>query len=327
MTIKDEFQFISRIRQDEVRQSGLVEGIGDDAALYGTKSDYLEVVCTDTMVEGIHFLKELSSPKDIGYKGLAVNVSDVAAMGGVPKYYLVAIAVPRTWSEQELAELYAGMDELAEPLRIDLIGGDTVSTSDKLVLTVTVIGEVKKGKQRLRKDARPGDAVFVTGTIGDSAAGLQALLGNLQLEDRHAASFLINRHKRPVPQVKAGQIMSSADRISLNDISDGLASELNEISESSCVKIVIDKTRLPMSDSMKSLNHEDAEKWMLFGGEDFELTGTASRAVFTDLQKRCLAEGILLTEIGRVEEGPAGVFYTEDGKQTKLEKSGYNHFK
>ncbi|UAL52558.1 thiamine-phosphate kinase [Metabacillus dongyingensis] len=327
MTIKDEFQFIDKIKQTKNRQPQLVEGIGDDAALYKAKPDYLEIVCADTMAEGVHFLKDVSSPVDIGYKALAVNISDVAAMGGVPKYYLVTIAVPKNWSEEELVEIYAGMDEIASFYSMDLIGGDTVSTSDKLVITVTVIGEVQRDKQRLRKDARPGDSVFVTGTIGDSAAGLQILLGNLSVDEDNASAFLVNRHKRPMPQVKAAQLMSFAERISLNDISDGLASELNELCEASCVKMIIEKDRVPLSDSLRSLNFEQLDEWILYGGEDFELVGTVPPSAFDLLQKKCTDEGISLTKIGHVEAGPSEVLLIHNGKQTKLKKSGFNHFK
>jgi thiamine-monophosphate kinase len=327
MTIEDEFDFIDKIKQRKNRQQELIEGIGDDAALYKAKTDYLEIVCADTMVEGVHFLKDVSSPMDIGYKAVAVNISDVAAMGGIPKYYLVTIAVPRNWSEAELVEIYAGMDEIASLYNMDLIGGDTVSTSDKLVITVTVIGEVQQDKQRLRKDARPGDAVFVTGTVGDSAAGLQILLGNLSVDEDNDSVFLVNRHKRPMPQVKAAQLMSSAERISLNDISDGLASELNELSEASCVKMIIEKDRVPLSDSLRSLNFEQHDEWILYGGEDFELVGTVPPSAFDLLQKKCTEEGISLTKIGHVEVGPSEVLLIHNGKQTKLKKSGFNHFK
>ncbi|PLR65575.1 thiamine-phosphate kinase [Bacillus sp. UMB0893] len=327
MTIQDEFHFIDKIKQKSNRHTLLVEGIGDDAAVYQTKNDYLEIVCADTMVEGVHFLKDASSPKDIGFKAVAVNISDVAAMGGTPKYYLVTIAVPKSWSEEELVELYTGMDEIAEVYHMDLIGGDTVSTSDKLVITVTVIGEVKKNRQRLRRDARPGDIVFVTGTIGDSAAGLQILLGNLSVNDEKDRSFLVNRHKRPSPQVKAGQILSSINRVSLNDISDGLASELNELCEASCVKMVIEKDKIPLSNSIRSLNSNQLDEWILYGGEDFELVGTVSPSLFEQLQKQCIEEGIYLTVIGHVEAGHSEVFLLDDGNETKLHKSGFNHFR
>lgn len=325
--IRDEFHFIDKIKQKNNRHPFLVEGIGDDAAVYQAKSDYLEIVCADTMVEGVHFLKDVSSPKDIGFKAVAVNISDVAAMGGTPKYYLVTIAAPKSWSEEELVELYTGMNEIAEVYHMDLIGGDTVSTSDKLVITVTVIGEVKRNRQRLRRDARPGDVVFVTGTIGDSAAGLQILLENLSVKDEMDRLFLINRHKRPTPQVETGQILSSIDRVSLNDISDGLASELNELCEASCVKMVIEKDKIPLSDSIRSLDSNQLDEWILYGGEDFELVGTVPPTEFGLLQKKCRDEGISLTKIGHAEAGSPEVLLIHNGKKTKLYKSGYNHFK
>ncbi|KKI90944.1 thiamine monophosphate kinase, partial [Bacillus sp. SA1-12] len=243
----DEFDFINKLKPKQLFQKHVKVGIGDDAAVYEPSANTNQVVCVDTMVEGVHFLKSLSTPTEIGYKALAVNLSDIAAMGAIPRYYLVSISIPSGWGEEELLGIFKGMEELAEAYQLDLLGGDTVSTHDKLVITVTVIGEAESHVETLRKHARDGDIVFVTGTIGDSAAGLAVLLNQLTLENKSFQNYLVHRHKRPTPQIQAGRLISTLHRASLNDISDGLASELHEIAEASQVGVMINEIDLPIS--------------------------------------------------------------------------------
>ncbi|MEI1420335.1 thiamine-phosphate kinase [Bacillus cabrialesii] len=324
----DEFDLIHSITPRTIHHSSVDVGIGDDAALYTAKHGVQEIVCVDTMVEDVHFKLLYSSPEDIGYKALAVNISDIAAMGGIPKFYLVSIAVPPKWTESEIKAMYEGMNELAKLYHMDLIGGDTVSISDKLVVTVTVIGEVEKGRACLRSLARPNDIVFVTGEIGSSAAGLSLLL-----EETHPQTsaidtdYFIHRHKRPEPRVSVGRLCSSFKRTALNDISDGLASELNEIAEASCVSIEIDESMLPVHSHLSKL-HPTWRKWALFGGEDFELTGTVSKGDWEVLKQECETRQLPITKIGHVREKTESnvILKTDDGSRI-LEKKGYNHFK
>lgn len=175
----DEFDLIRRITPTETHQRSLVMGIGDDASVYQPHSHCEEVVCVDTMVEHVHFRFDFSTPFEIGFKALAVNVSDIAAMGGAPKYYLVSIAIPPHGDETVVSALYEGMKALADTYQMDLIGGDTVATHSDFVITVTVIGEVPKGKACYRHSAQTGDIVFVTGELGSSAAGLSLLMNEL----------------------------------------------------------------------------------------------------------------------------------------------------
>ncbi|CUB18570.1 Thiamine-monophosphate kinase [Bacillus subtilis] len=324
----DEFDLIHSITPRTIHHSSVDVGIGDDAALYTAKHGVQEIVCVDTMVEDVHFKLHYSSPEDIGYKALAVNISDIAAMGGIPKFYLVSLAVPAKWTESEIKGMYEGMNELAKLYHMDLIGGDTVSTSDKLVVTVTVIGEVEKGRACLRSLARPNDIVFVTGEIGSSAAGLSLLLEennpqNLFLD----TDYFINRHKRPQPRVSVGRLCSSIKRAALNDISDGLASELNEIAEASCVSIEIDESILPVHSDLPKL-HSNWKEWALFGGEDFELTGTVSKEEWEVLKQECEKRQLPITKIGHVKEKTESNVILKTEKTTMaLEKKGYNHFK
>ncbi|MBD8070693.1 thiamine-phosphate kinase [Bacillus sp. PS06] len=326
MSIQDEFSFINRIRPSTIHhQDTLVTGIGDDAAVYIPSPSQSQIICTDTLVEEIHFTNQTMSPYQIGYKALAVNISDVAAMGGTPLYYLVSIAIPSNWSEQELLEIYNGMSEIATTYRMDLIGGDTVSSKNSLMITVTVIGETEKGRQLLRSHAKAGDVVFVTGTIGDSSAGLELLLergrnGGFNEEE----SYLIHRHQYPNPRIEVGRMLSKMERVSLNDISDGLASEANELAEASQVMITLEAELIPLSKELTNCQVEHAIDKALFGGEDFELIGTMSQADWEILQQNGQTT---LSKIGTVSDGNPGVVLKQEGSLITLEKKGYNHFK
>lgn len=325
----DEFDFINKIQSKRDFQNNVVVGIGDDAAVYEPSRHKNQVVCVDTMVEGVHFLKHASTPEEIGYKALAVNISDIAAMGAIPRYYLVSIAIPSNWAEQDLLKLYSGMYELADEYEMDLIGGDTVSIEDKLVVTVTVIGEVEARVQTLRSKAKECDVVFVTGNIGDSSAGLAILLSQLDVDNKAHKEYLIHRHKRPTPRVRAGQIIATLDRASLNDISDGLASELHEIVEASQLGIIINEADIPISEALSELKKSnDITKWFLYGGEDFELVGTTSAESWDKLKMVCDEQSIKITKIGSVTSSHSSVqLVKENLEMISLEKSGYNHFK
>ncbi|MGE6631553.1 thiamine-phosphate kinase [Bacillus sp. NPDC077027] len=323
----DEFDLIRRISPTTSHHRSLTMGIGDDASVYQTHLDKEEIVCVDTMVEHIHFRFDYSTAYEIGYKALAVNISDIAAMGGKPKYYLVSIAVPPHCDEDIITSLYKGMRSLAGAYQMDLIGGDTVSTRSDLVITVTVIGDIPKGTACYRHTARPGDIVFVTGELGSSAAGLALLSGEVQSMNGIDDSFFLKRHKLPEPHLIAGQICSSFQRVALNDVSDGLASELNEIAESSNVSIEIDRFLLPVHPDLPRLS-ENWQHWTLFGGEDFVLTGTIAEQDWKAFKQECQMNQIELTQIGIVQHGDcAEVILLEGEQRSKLLKKGYNHFK
>src|SRR5690625_3253316 len=164
----DEFSFIDSIKQPYYHQSGLIKGIGDDAAVFRQRSQDI-VTAVDTFVDGVHFSRRTMLPYHIGYRALAANISDMAAMGATPSFYLVSITIPKTWESNELREIFEGMKLLAKKYQMDLIGGDTVSGGE-LVISITVIGYVNEKRARYRNLAKNGDTVFVTGTVGDSQA-------------------------------------------------------------------------------------------------------------------------------------------------------------
>lgn len=326
--MRDEFAFISSISPYKTYQPSLVKGIGDDAAVYQGSEKMDEVVCVDTMVEGVHFRRDTLSPYQIGKKGLAVNISDLAAMGAIPTYYLVSIAVPASWEEKELTEIFEGMNELAKLYEMDLIGGDTVSTSDALVLTVTVIGRIECGRARYRHQAKPGDVLFLTGFVGSSAAGLALLLDKgLNGDFTEREQFLVRSHQEPLPHVRAGRLLAAFDgRISLNDVSDGVASEANELAEASMVKLIIDADAIPFHESMNDYSRKKQLEWALYGGEDFVLIGSVAKEQVKRLKDCFREQNTMFREIGVVEAGEPAVFLKEDHQLTRLEKQGYNHF-
>ncbi|WP_018923662.1 thiamine-phosphate kinase [Salsuginibacillus kocurii] len=322
--MKDEFSWLRRVAPSQFHQAGVREGIGDDAAVLQTDSAFESVVCVDTMVEGVHFTRDTLSLADIGYKGLAVNVSDIAAMGGIPLYYLVSAAVPKHWQENDLVALYDGMRALGDQLEMDLIGGDTVSAQDALVLSVTVMGKVEKGRAFLRRTAQPGDLVFTTGTLGGSGGGLDLLLAHTRTHSfTEEEQQLVRAHQRPPIRVQEARTLQQVEaRIAMNDVSDGIASEAGEIADASGVSLVLEGDKLPAHPALKTIHPpEKALDLALFGGEDFELCGTMSE----DSLEKARALGLELMVVGRVEEG-SGVYLAQETRLEELRARGYNHF-
>ncbi|PSL46928.1 thiamine-phosphate kinase [Salsuginibacillus halophilus] len=327
--MEDEFAWLDRVSPRRFFQPNVTEGIGDDAAIYQTSPKFEDILCVDTLVEGIHFARETMLPTDIGYKALAVNISDVAAMGGSPLYYIVSAAVPATWTEDDLIMIYRGMRELGDSYEMDLLGGDTVSTDGPLVLSVTVVGRTEKGKYLTRRDAEAGDVLVITGPLGGSAAGLHLLWnqGELDFEDE-ANRTLLQYHQRPDPQVIAGRMFAhETSRAAVNDISDGLASEAWEIAEASEVSLHIDQDVLPLAAKWHpQFSDEQALQHALFGGEDFQLLAALPADEWPALEKQLQTEGIPALKIGTVQAGDPAVTLHAEGEQVPLLKKGYNHF-
>lgn len=322
----DEFSLIKSIRQASYRRPELQKGIGDDAAIFQVKEEQI-VAAVDTFVDGIHFTKETLTAEQIGRRLLAVNLSDMAAMGATPLFYLVSIVIPKHATRSFIEKIFSGMDALAKQYKIDLIGGDTVSGKE-LVISLTILGSVPEGKARLRSEARAGDIVFVTGTLGDAAAGLELLLTNDQTLPEIDQQYLIKRHQEPRPQISFAKALRPLQRLALNDISDGIANELHEIAEASQVQITIDDEKLPLSPALQHYSEEKQKQFAYFGGEDFELVGTVSQADFSLIQAIGERLSIKITEIGTVsynDKGIEKVWLKKLGKLTPLEKHGYVH--
>lgn len=319
----DEFEFINSIKQTSYKQPSLIKGIGDDAAVFNPGS-YDVVTAVDTFVDQIHFSKKTMNPFHIGYKVLAANMSDMAAMGAEPKFYLVSIVIPDSVSDNTLVGIYAGMREIARDFDVDLIGGDTVSGGE-LMISVTMIGYVKKDGARYRHTAAAGDLVFVTGTVGDAAAGLHLLQTGETCED---SRYFIKRHQMPYPRIDFSKLVRNVERVSLNDVSDGIASELHEIAVASGVTITIDDSLIPTHASFAQFTAEQQHAWKYFGGEDFELLGTIPEADYPQLVESCIAANIQVTKIGRVaynEDSHGHVYVVQAGERVRLKGKGYTH--
>ncbi|PXW86394.1 thiamine-phosphate kinase [Streptohalobacillus salinus] len=320
----DEFKFIDSIKQSYYRQSSVIKGIGDDCAVI--REGYHDIItAVDTMVDEVHFSRETMSTYDIGYRVLAANISDIAAMGAWPTSYMISIVIPDEYTDEELQSIYQGMDDLARGYDMDLIGGDTV-TGKQLVISVTIHGIVPKGKARYRSAMEAGDILFVTGTLGDSSAGLDLLLGRIEASD--GVDYLTARHRQPTPRVHFSHQLTHLDRLALNDVSDGISSEAHELAQASNKTVYIDDEQVPINPYLKQFCLEKQTYYKYSGGEDFELIGSVAPQHMRELKNIANQQGLLLTIIGEIKDQPntnGNVFLRKSGIITPLEKRGYTH--
>jgi thiamine-monophosphate kinase len=323
-----EFGLIEKIaRSAAVSDPQVVKAIGDDAAVVSLDRKACLLVTTDILKEGIHFKKEFSSPFVLGKKCLAVNLSDIAAMGGTPRYFFVSIAIPPHTQYSFIRELYRGMNAQARRFGVQLLGGDTTASQDSLVLSITLLGKAAKHQVLYRHGASPGDLIFVTGTLGDSALGLRLLEKGVY----PAHNMLVKRHIDPQPRIEAGQALACTRAASaMMDISDGLAGDLRHIMKQSRVGARIFLDRLPLSAAYRRQClrlADDLYLPALSGGEDYELLFTAAHR--NEKRVRLLAEkiGLPMTCIGTITDRRTGLVVTDAcGKRLKLSGTGFRHF-
>ncbi|MDF0532872.1 thiamine-phosphate kinase [Shewanella yunxiaonensis] len=271
-------------------------GIGDDCALVKPTENKLLAISTDTLVENVHFLPQMP-PQALGYKALAVNLSDLAAMGAEPAWMTLALTMP-TADDVWLQAFATGLFEAADYYMISLVGGDT--TRGPKSITITVHGQVPEGKAITRSGAKPGDWIYVTGSLGDSALGLDILLGKREVSSEHR-DYLINRHYHPSPRVLAGQSLRGLASSAI-DLSDGLNSDIKHILKASGVGAVIDVEKLPLSPAMRdSVALETAINYALSGGEDYELLFTVPEAQRGALDTALSHAGVRFSQIGQIQ--------------------------
>ena len=318
ITSTDEFALIDRLTQHSIYNSTYVKvGVGDDCAVYDTPRDVDQLVSTDMMVEGVHFSESTTAPFDVGYRLGAANISDIAAMGGTPRHMVVSIAVPKGRHTSYIEEVYQGLHDICAEYSVNIIGGDTVSTEGAFVISATVFGDVPTNQSVLRSGAQDGDAVFITNYLGLSYVGLHSLLEGSE-------DYPVSRsvHQRPIPHVECGIIARDLGATSMNDISDGLSSELNEIAKASQVTIYIDESKLPIHPEVHAYcesHHMSPYFPMWTGGEDFQLVGTIPAEMVEHLPTE------MFTIIGYVKAGNAQVVVDCDGQWVRVEPKGYNH--
>ena len=305
--------------------SGVLTGFGDDAASVVAAANEQLLLTTDMLVEGVHFLREIISWKDLGHKAIAVNVSDIAAMGGRPTYALVSIGLPAEFAASDLKAFYQGMAAEVKAAGAVLCGGDTVRSAN-VVINITLLGTAPaRRKLPLRSDCHPGQNLYATGTLGDSAAGL-ALLTHPEwqkLRNENWANRLVKAHIRPSARLKAGQALAAAFKdLAMIDISDGLVHECRLLASASEVTIDLHVPNLPLSNALHAFARttgEDAFQYACAGGEDYELLFSTKAAPnkVNDLLKS-LKTGTAATKIGTIIEGTPKVTSSEyDLKQLK----------
>ncbi|MDY6893192.1 MAG: thiamine-phosphate kinase, partial [Chloroflexota bacterium] len=253
----------------------LVLGIGDDAAAWRTGQS-IQIGTTDTLVENIHFTLETATWRDLGWKALAINISDIAAMGGTPCYALVSLGLPPETEVDNVVELYQGLLEVATQFDVDICGGN-VSSAPVAVITITVIGEASE-HLLTRSAALPGDHIAVTGHLGQAGAGLRMLKSGSEF-DPETTAFLRDAHLRPYPRVSEGQVLVQHGVRAAIDLSDGLISDLEHIARASHVGARIWVHTLPIHPLVHAAFGEESLGLALSGGEDYELLFTARREV------------------------------------------------
>ncbi|UCF71888.1 MAG: thiamine-phosphate kinase [Deltaproteobacteria bacterium] len=326
-----EFGFIESIKKECVTSlKGVIKGIGDDCAVFGPYSGRLLLFTTDMLVEDIHFVRDTITPYQLGWKAIAVNLSDIAAMGGKPLFILISLAIPVEMDVELIQDFYKGMKDICRHYKVDIVGGDTVASPDTLTINVSLIGEVKENEILYRSGARPGDKIFLTGAVGDSSAGLKILKNEISPPDSIGGHF-IKAHNEPKPLIETGRIIATSRLASaMIDLSDGLLSDLGHICKESGVGAILFRSKIPLSSQLKSLasiaNFNPLDL-ALSGGEDYVLLLTVPEAKIQDLDllsKDKRPSPLYL--IGEIREQGGIRMVNDDGSVEEIGPRGFNHF-
>ncbi len=316
LTELGEFGLIGRIRERFPAPEG-VTGIGDDCAVIPQRSGRDTLVSTDMLIEGTHFLRRDIPPYRLGWKSAAVNISDIAAMGGQPTATFLSVALPADLETGWMEEFLRGYADISRRFGVALLGGDTTASPDRICLNVAVLGECPSGAARLRSAAQDGDLVCVTGCLGDSAGGLKAILEDVERDADVQA--LIDRHYLPLPRVEEGLRLAATPGVhAMMDISDGIGSDLKHILEASGLGAVIDVPSLPLSPALQRVCARqgwDAAALAIGGGEDYELLFTCTPEAERSLE-------VPHTVIGVIRDLP-GI----EWRGAKGPVAGFDHFK
>jgi thiamine-monophosphate kinase len=316
-----EFRLIEKIRRTAPVGRGVRLGIGDDAAWVECSSCLLT---TDLLLEGIHFDLKWTSLFDLGYKSLAVNLSDIAAMGGVPAYATLSMGIPGSFTTQQVDEFHRGMNFLARKSAVSLVGGDT-SVAGSLLISVCLLGHAPY-QPISRRCAKVGDDIYVTGTLGDAALALELLKTKSPALRRSAASYLLKRHHQPSARCRAGILLARRKlAAAMIDVSDGLLQDLGHICKASGVGAVVWEESLPISPPYRAL--ADDSRWALSGGEDYELLFVGRRHKRAAIQSLVKEAQVPITRIGACVRAAEGIKVIDsNGRKVKPRGQGHDHF-
>lgn len=313
------------------RASGVLTGVGDDCAILETRGGTSLLATTDLLVEDVHFRRRWAEPADIGWKALAVNVSDIAAMGGTPRWALVGLGCPEGTGADAIEAFYEGALAVSDAHGVVVVGGDTSASPAGWLVSVTLLGEAVRPV--LRSTARPGDVVAVTGTLGRSAAGLAVLERETAPGGLDAAVLedVTGAHLRPRPRVREGHWLAGAGGVTaMMDLSDGLATDLGRLVAESGAGATVDVDRLPIAAATRAVAEAldvDAVDWATGGGEDYELLVVCEPAAFDRLRDGLTgATGTMLTAVGEVVAGRGTRWLDGRGRAVAV-APGFEHFR
>ena len=334
MQLKDlgEFGLVQKISEKflQAEHTGFL-GIGDDCSVIPKDDLESYLVTCDTLIENIHFQTSKIEPEDLGYKSLAVNLSDIAAMGGIPEYAFLSMALPVDAETDWIYKFLDGLQSLAVREQVVLAGGDTTKSPGNIAITITVIGIIKTGNVKRRNGAKPGDKLLVTGLTGDSGGGLRLLTEGYGDETNQSAIDLIKAHNRPKPYTDEGAWLGTLPAVhAMIDLSDGIASDALHIAKSSGVEFHIDLDKIPVSESLQTKAVElgwDVAELAISAGEDYSLLFTADPVESKWIQSAYFEKfGEPLNAIGDVRKGE-GVKFFRNGKKVNKHYHGFDHFK
>ncbi|PYN20966.1 MAG: thiamine-phosphate kinase [Candidatus Rokuibacteriota bacterium] len=327
-----ERRLIEIIRRAVRKASGVRVGIGDDCAVLEPDAGSLLLATTDLLIEDVHFRRRWATPTDIGWKALAVNLSDIAAMGGRPRWALIALACPEAVGLDEAEAFYAGVRALASEHDVTIVGGDTAASPRGWIVNMTLLGEAVR-PPITRSTARGGDVIAVTGSLGRSAAGLALLEATPAPRGVTAAEAtdVTTAHLRPRPRTREGQWLAAAGGVtSMIDLSDGLATDLGHLCEESGLGARVELGRLPVEATVHAVARaldREALAWATGGGEDYELLLTCAPEAFERLAGGLAATiGTRLSAVGEMTAAADGVRYVDAGGQPIPVRAGFEHF-
>lgn len=339
--IQGEFALIDKLRRRFASEEAkLIRGIGEDAAVIRVSPREWMLMTTDLLAEGVHFDLAASTLEDVGYRAAIANLSDIASMGGRPQYLLVAIAIPPTLTSAQIQRVYEGLMQACRPFGVHLVGGDTSASHQGLFISLTLTGVVESGRALRRDGARVGDLLYVTGTLGDSRAGLLILKQATRKPNSPGARarmpaggrFLLRRHHRPSARIDEGRWLT-INRLAtaVIDVSDGLAGDVRHLCDQSGVGVELEPQRLPISRPCEAFARSrglDPVELALAGGEDYELLCAVRRAHQARFERGAEKQGYQFTRIGTVKPASYGLrIRGTDGSLRPLTVHSYEHFR
>jgi thiamine-monophosphate kinase len=324
MSLPGEFELIRRYFAPLAGPGSLK--LTDDTAVVDLQPGRSLVATTDTVIAGVHFLAD-DPPDLIARKALRVNLSDLASMGAEPLGYLLVTALPAGIDENWVAQFSRGLAQDQAEFSISLLGGDTAFTPGPLSLTITALGQVERGKALLRSGAKPGDRVYLSGTIGDSAFGLKLAKGEPLTLSPSEKSSLLDRYRLPQPRLGLGRRLIGVASAAM-DVSDGFAADLGHICQASRVGALVEAAKMPVSPALRSVLEvgEASLVEVATGGDDYELLFTAPAAVELLLGRIATELALPLTAVGEIRREPGVIVLDQNGRAVELGPGGYRHF-